>query len=111
MLSALPSLRPNQPLPVTWPQWLDAKKADNQLFPGRQVAIATPNSHVRIGIPTSEGLEEKKFTEETFPATVQCHRYALISRYPGACKQGMSIKSESSKMTSINVYTGHGCTS
>ncbi len=44
--------------PVTWPEWLDAKKADDQLFPGRQI----------------------------------CQRYALISRYPGAYKQGMSIK-------------------
>jgi len=38
-----------------------------------------------------EWLEEKKAREEPFPSAANCKRYALISRYPGAYKQGMSI--------------------
>tara|TARA_R110000851_G_scaffold230450_1_gene383183 strand:+ start:2292 stop:2885 length:594 start_codon:yes stop_codon:yes gene_type:complete len=39
-----------------------------------------------------EWLEEEKLAEPTFPEVSVCHRYALISRYPGAYKQSMSIK-------------------
>jgi len=39
-----------------------------------------------------EWLEEKNVPGERLPSELQCRRYALISRYPGAYKQGMSIK-------------------
>ena len=39
-----------------------------------------------------EWLEEKKAHEEPFPSAANCKRYALISRYPGAYKQSMSIR-------------------
>lgn len=39
-----------------------------------------------------EWLEEKKRNDSLFPHDSLCNRYALISRYPGAYKEGMSIK-------------------
>ncbi len=39
-----------------------------------------------------EWLEEKKTHDASFPGQQHCNRYALISRYPGAYKQSMSIK-------------------
>ena len=39
-----------------------------------------------------EWLEEKKRHDGAFPSDRMVNRYALISRYPGAYKQGMSIK-------------------
>lgn len=39
-----------------------------------------------------EWVEEKKYDNRTFPGWEKVNRYALISRYQGAYKQGMSIK-------------------
>lgn len=39
----------------------------------------------------NEWLEEKKAHDALFPGRQHCNRYALISKYPGAYKKGMSI--------------------